>query len=298
MPVEYRYHPDPARWCSSTGQAEERIVEKVHARRRTATAVAVCLIATAAFWSVGPSVTSVSAASAASKLVPVTPCRLADTRDGTGFTRLDDHTIRVVAGGRCGVSSSATALALSVVAVQPGGSGFVTVYPTGATRPEASNLNFSTGQIRANAAIVAVGAGATFDLYTTTGDVVVDVTGAFVASGATTSGRFVAATPDRMIDTRASARIQPGGTLTVPLPAGVPADAAALALNVTVTDSTGPGFVTSFPAGTTRPDASSLNLDAVGQTRAAGGVYAVSSSGISFFLSGGPGLADRVEVER
>jgi uncharacterized protein YkwD len=67
----------------------------------------------------------------------------------------------------------------------------------------------------------------------------------------------------------------------------VPADAIALALNITVTESTQPGFVTAFPAGTPMPTASALNLDWFDQTRAAGGIFGVSAQGITLFLSGG-----------
>ena len=46
---------------------------------------------------------------------------------------------------------------------------------------------------------------------------------------------------------------------------GVPATASAVALNVTVTDGSGPGFVTVYPCGGTPPTASNVNFLA-GQT--------------------------------
>lgn len=228
-----------------------------------------------------------AAASPTARLVAVQPCRLADTREPGGFQRLDANTIRITAGGRCGIDASATAVSLSLAAVSAPASGFVTVYPSGIPRPLASNLNYAAGQIRANAAVVQVGAGASFDVFTTGGDVVVDITGYFAPAASATSGRFVSATPRRLLDTRDTSLVPAGGTVTLPLPAGVPADAVALALNITVTESVGAGFVTSYPAGTGRPVASSLNLDAAGQTRAAGGIYPVSPGGVTLFLSGG-----------
>ena len=48
--------------------------------------------------------------------------------------------------------------------------------------------------------------------------------------------------------------------------AGVPADAAAVVLNVTVTDALGSGFVTVWPCGESLPTASNLNFVA-GLTR-------------------------------
>lgn len=58
-----------------------------------------------------------------------------------------------------------------------------------------------------------------------------------------------------------------GSTLQLPVAGrvGVPADAAAVVLNVTVTETTGAGFITVFPCGGGRPTASNLNYLA-GQT--------------------------------
>src|SRR5262249_17045530 len=61
----------------------------------------------------------------------------------------------------------------------------------------------------------------------------------------------------------------------------------ALALNVTITESAAPGFVTEFPAGRAMPTSSILNVDQAGQTRAAAGIFPVSASGVALYLSGG-----------
>jgi uncharacterized protein YkwD len=119
------------------------------------------------------------------------------------------------------------------------------------------------------------------------GDVVVDVVGAFVPSGATASGRFIPKPGVRLLDSRSGAKLPPGATVTVPLPDGVPSDVVALALNLTITESSGPGFVTEFPAGQPKPMSSVLNVDQAGQTRAAAGIFPVSASGASLYLSGG-----------
>ena len=47
--------------------------------------------------------------------------------------------------------------------------------------------------------------------------------------------------------------------------AGIPANATAVVLNVTATNTTGPGFVTAYPAGQTLPLASNLNPERAGQ---------------------------------
>jgi hypothetical protein len=72
--------------------------------------------------------------------------------------------------------------------------------------------------------------------------------------------------PARILDTRTGtgapmAPIQAGGQLTVQV-AGqglVPSGAAGAVLNVTVTNTTAPGYLTVFPAGVTKPVASNLN---------------------------------------
>ena len=86
------------------------------------------------------------------------------------------------------------------------------------------------------------------------------------------------ATPKRVLDTRpgnptadgafAGTGLRPSSsTLALPIAGrvGVPSDATAVVLNVTVTEATGSGFVTVYPCGAALPTASSLNYTA-GQT--------------------------------
>ena len=222
--------------------------------------------------------------------VPVQPCRLADTRPGSagGYTRVDPLTISISTRGRCGIPAGATSLAVTLGALQSQNPGFLTAFAADQTRPTVSNLNYLAGQIRANGSIVKTDANGALRIFTSVpADVIVDVVGAFVPSNAASTGRFVPRPSARLFDSRSGQIVAPGGSITIPLPTGIPVDAVALALNVTVTGSTLPGFVTAFPAGTTQPFASMLNLDTTQQTRAAGGIVAVSRLGITVFLSGG-----------
>jgi bacillolysin len=66
--------------------------------------------------------------------------------------------------------------------------------------------------------------------------------------------------------------------LTVAGRGGVAGDAAAVVLNVTVTDAQGPGFVTVFPCGSAQPNASSLNY-VVGSTVANAVIVKVGAGG-------------------
>ncbi|MEP7202311.1 MAG: CAP domain-containing protein [Ilumatobacteraceae bacterium] len=233
-----------------------------------------------------PTVEAAPAGSAA--YVSLQPCRLADTRLGSGYAQLDALTMQVATRGLCGIPANATSLALTLTVDRPGTSGFLTAWPADQARPVVSNVNFKANQIRANSSITRVDSAGQFRVYTSMpSQVVVDVVGAFVPASSSAAGRFVARAPTRLYDSRSGAKLGARTSVTLPLPSGVPADAIALALNVTVTESTGPGFVTEFPAGRVMPTSSILNVDQADQTRAAAGIFPVSTAGVSLYLSGG-----------
>jgi uncharacterized protein YkwD len=220
--------------------------------------------------------------------VSLQPCRLADTRLSSGYSRVDALTMQISARGICGIPSNATSLALTLTVDAPQTAGFLTAWPADQARPVVSNLNFSAGQIRANSSITRVDSSGAFRVFTSSpSQVVVDVVGAFVPASSSAAGRFVARPPARLFDSRTGSKLAPGGTKTLPVPSGVPSDAVALALNVTITESSGPGFVTEFPAGRQMPTSSILNVDQANQTRAAAGIFPVSSGGVVLYLSGG-----------
>jgi len=220
--------------------------------------------------------------------VSVQPCRLADTRTGGGYVRVDASTVQIATRGVCGIPANATSVALTLTVDRPQAPGFLTAWPASQAMPVVSNVNFGAGQIRANGSITRLDSSGAFRVYASvSANVIVDVVGAFVPASAAAAGRFVARPSTRIYDSRAEGKLAPGATKTLPLPAGVPADAVALALNVTITESSAPGFVTEFPAGRQMPTSSILNVDQSGQTRAAAGIFPVSSSGVALYLSGG-----------
>jgi hypothetical protein len=100
--------------------------------------------------------------------------------------------------GRAGVPGDASAVVLNLTAVDAGLPGFVTAFPCGSSRPNASNLNYSPGLISANAATVPVGAGGKVCLYTHTAvNLVVDINGWHPANA-----NFRTVAPQRLLDTR------------------------------------------------------------------------------------------------
>lgn len=125
------------------------------------------------------------------------PARLLDTRSGAvtidgqyagGGALLHDQALDLQVLGRGGVPTSGVGAAvLNVTAVQPASVGFVTVYPTGAMRPLAANLNLNAGKTIPNLVIAKVGSGGKVSLYNYSGtsaatDLVVDVQGWFPSS--------------------------------------------------------------------------------------------------------------------
>ncbi len=87
---------------------------------------------------------------------------------------------------------------------------------------------------------------------------------------------FVPLTPERLLDTRSATSVnytgpKPGPMVPVELQitgrAGIPLNAVAVALNVTLTESAGAGYVQVYPTGQGTPGASSnLNAELAGQT--------------------------------
>ena len=92
----------------------------------------------------------------------------------------------------------------------------------------------------------------------------------WVAHAVTASGTpagYEPLTPERILDTRHAigaplAPIGPGQEIVLQVTGvgGVPADATAVMLNMTSTDGTSGSFVTVYPDGETRPNASALNV--------------------------------------
>ncbi len=211
-------------------------------------------------------------------IVAVPPERLLDTRSGAGQvgykgarpTAGQTVELTVVAAGVTNVPADAAAVALNITGTNVATDGFVTVWPCGEARPLASSLNLRADDSRPNLVISKIGAGGTVCLFTQNGaDLVADIT-AYYPGGSP----IVALAPERLLDTRPGAGQvgysgpRPASGQTVELTVvgagatNVPADAAAVVMNVTGTNAPEDGFVTVWPCGEARPLASSLNLRA------------------------------------
>jgi len=199
---------------------------------------------------------------------PLTPCRIADTRNATGALGGPSLTAGVgrafpVQSSSCGIPSTAKAYSLNITAVPHASLGYLTTWPTGQAQPVVSTLNSSTGAVTANAAIVPAGSGGEVSIFVSdAADVILDVNGYF-APPATGGLSLYTVTPCRALDTRSSSGAF-DGTLTVPIHASscaAPATAQAYVLNATVLPVTSLSYLNLWAAGGTPPDVSTLNAN-------------------------------------
>jgi Domain of unknown function (DUF5122) beta-propeller len=161
--------------------------------------------------------------------------------------------------------SAGSSVILNLTATQPTQASYVTAWPSGQPRPTTSTLNFAAGQTIPNAAIVKLGVNNGIDLFNANGSthLLADV------NGILPSNQYTGLAPTRLLDTRSGigvagpGSIGPGQTITLRvagLGTAVPATAAAVSLNVTVTDPSATSFLTVWPTGTPAPNVSSLNM--------------------------------------
>jgi hypothetical protein len=116
------------------------------------------------------------------------PCRIADTRNASGplgGPSLAAGAVRnfTVVGGDCAVPPSAKAIVVNVTVVNPTAGGHLTLYAAGSALPLASTINFRSGIVRANNAVVGVGASGQVSVFcgmaSGSTDFVLDVNGWF-----------------------------------------------------------------------------------------------------------------------
>jgi hypothetical protein len=203
----------------------------------------------------------------------VVPDRLFDSRNGIGgpaskFAPGEIRTVQVA--GVAGVPRNAESVVVNITMTGADRIGFVTAFPDGQPVPDASNVNIVPGGVRANTAVVKVGAGGRIALQVaeTSADVIVDVLGSYGPYG----GRVTTITPERIADSRSGlgTAAQPWGqgevrNIAVAARGSVPANATAVIANVTATNTTSWGFLSAWPTGAAQPSSSNLNFLA-GQT--------------------------------
>jgi hypothetical protein len=91
------------------------------------------------------------------RFFPITPCRLADTRQAGGAI-MGNTTRDFTVQGVCGIPANAKAVSLNATIIGPGTDGYLTLYPANlAVRPLAASMTFKAGEpALGNGAIVAI----------------------------------------------------------------------------------------------------------------------------------------------
>lgn len=134
--------------------------------------------------------------------VPVTPCRIFDTRlaggaiasnttRGFDVTAVSNYTFQGGAATNCeiGASGSFAAVVINLTTVTPAGQGFITAFPFGGTQPVAASLVYTPGSIVSNEVVLKLDQGASaneMSIYASNQvHVVGDVTGYFINPAAT-----------------------------------------------------------------------------------------------------------------
>ncbi|HEV7551293.1 MAG TPA: hypothetical protein VGP65_06410 [Candidatus Angelobacter sp.] len=238
--------------------------------------------------------------------VPVTPCRVADTRLPTGpfggpFLAANNTRGFTIPSSACNIPITAKAYAVNATVVPRGTLGFLTTFPCGQPLPLASTLNAPDGRVKAASAIVPAGTNGGLCFFTTNDtELVLDINGYFVPNSDITALAFFPVTPCRLVDTRLAAGPLGGPSLagtvarTFPIlsgPCNLPATAKAYSMNFTAVPKGPLGFLTTWPAGQTQPLVSTLNANTGAVTANSAIVPAGTSGDISVFVTHDSDLA-------
>ena len=210
--------------------------------------------------------------SGSSRLTPIGPTRVVDTRSGVGGVRLGaGQTLTVDLNGA--VPAGSTAAAVNVTAVNAAAPGFLTVFPCSGGLPNTSTVNYVGNEARPNNTIVGLSGGRICIFSDAATDVLVDLLGSFGGSGLA----YKPTSPVRVLDTRRTSTLGPDAVAAYSVSAaglGSQLPGAAY-VNVTAANHTAPGYVTTYDC-VTRRDTSTLNQK-VGQATANGAIVPLSS---------------------
>jgi alpha-tubulin suppressor-like RCC1 family protein len=230
------------------------------------------------------------------------PTRILDTRTGTGAPKAqlgDGRSINVKVAGIAGVPADAKAVTLTLTAVAPSASGYMTVWPSGSEKPVVSNINYAGGVNIANQVTAPIGADGSISLFNagSTTDAIFDIIGYYkpAASGTETSqqGRYYAVTPERVYDSRTSNTPLAGGAtreISISSKSSKPNYTSGVSTNAVVVNPTASGYFTAWQSSTPRPNSSNMNFTA-GSTQASGVTVATAPNkttvSINTFINNG-----------
>ena len=158
-------------------------------------------------------------------------------------------------------STGAEAATLIITITQAAGDGYATVWPCGAARPVASNVNYVAGVDVANQVTAKLGADGRVCIFASrSAQLIADVNGWWGHGFESAPGfHYTSIDPARIVDSRdgtgmpgaVARKLNAGEILPVTVTglASIPTDTAAVSFNLTATNTTGPGFITAWPCG-------------------------------------------------
>jgi hypothetical protein len=162
--------------------------------------------------------------------VAMTPCRIVDTRVGSGFPSAFgppslvggfSRTFPLQSSSSCPVPSIAQAYSFNVSVVPTGFLDFITIWPTGQTRPITATLTGYVATVISNAAIVPAGTGGSVDVYASQNtELVIDINGYYAPQSGMTLAQGTAATPSLAFSDDTGTGIFSSGTGTFSIATG------------------------------------------------------------------------------
>ena len=246
--------------------------------------------------------TTAAFTTAGSGYTAIGPTRMLDTRYGTGAAKAKvaaGKSVTLQLAGIDGIPAGVTAVALNLTATDTTGNGYLAAAPTGSGE-STSNLNYLAGQTVANSAIVPVADGSItiFNSGAGSADVIADVSGYFTKNA---GAGYSAAPLARILDTRhgigaAQAKVAAGSAVPVAIAGadGIPTGVSAVAVHITVTDTTGNGWIAAEADGSGVAGTSSLNY-LKGQTVSNTVIVPVAADGkIELYNGGGTTPVDLI----
>jgi hypothetical protein len=207
---------------------------------------------------------------------PLTPCRVIDTRSvyrpqagpfgPPSMDARETRKFRFPATPYCTVPAAA-AYSVTLTAVPPGPLAYMTAWPDGGSQPNVSSINSFVGRVLANSVIIPASADGTIDVFAyDSTDFLVDINGYYAPDDGKKGLYDYTVTQCRASDSTVSGGAYPDDTArTINVPAasgcsGIPSNAQGYAINVTALPNGNPmPFLTAYPAGQPRPNASILN---------------------------------------
>jgi hypothetical protein len=207
---------------------------------------------------------------------PMTPCRVIETRSAyrspagpfgpPSLSAGEVRKFRFPSTPYCSVPEAA-AYSITITVVPPAPLAYLTAWPDGSSQPNVSSINSFAGRILANNIIVPAAADGSVDVFAYNAtDFIVDINGYFAADDGVHGQLYFPVIQCRASDSTVAGGIYADETArAIDIPSssgcpGIPNTAKGYLINVTALPNGNPmPFLTAYPTGQPRPNASILN---------------------------------------